>query len=268
MARSTWMAGLALTGVLAMSACGGGDADPAVTPTAPPAPATSAAPPTSTPSPAATSASATPTASPTQEPVPTADDLLAKSERFLDSATSARFKIIAVQAGQPRTVDVAGQRDGNNQKANLESGDAGNAEVLTVDGVDYIKGDERFLSAIGGESSAALVGKYVTTGGATMSQGLNLNSALQQLESAELSLGTNYDDIMVSEDMVDDVLMYRLSNQSGGKNIHRWVTADDEARLVKATGVDGDGQEVEMHFSEWNSIEPISAPAEGDIVRM
>lgn len=240
-----WIAGLAVAGMVLVSGCGG-----ATTPT-----------PASTPG-----GEQAPAATTDNQKTPSAEELLNTMKESMNTATSLRIKVRGTMEGQPATVELAGQRDGSNQTATIDLGEnKGNAEVVTVDGKDYIKGDRAFWSAQGaGEQAGQLEGKYVNSNDTTMSKQFNVGMFLEEAQKFEVSLGDKVN-TRVERDTVDGVETYKLSSRVGEQDSVLWVTADGKAQLVKANGME-QGQPMEMHLSEWNEVSPVSAPPADQVV--
>lgn len=249
--NKVWMAGLAVASVLALSACGGSGSG-TTTGTQP------------TQAPAATTTSDAPAAK-----TPSAEEILTKVQESLRTATSLELKVSGVQAGQNLEVELVGNREGTNQRLKLKLGDGkGEAEVVTVDGEDYVKADDEFWAANGIPASAAerLRGKYVASGGTQFSSQYNLGKLLDEAETGSLSLQDKLN-TKVEEDILDGLPAYKLSSRVGNDDTVMWTETDGDYHLRKVTGTLQDGGTMEMTLDDWNKVEPIAAPPADEVIR-
>lgn len=245
------MAGFAVAGVLALSACGGGTATTS-----------------------GSSAGSDPTQSPTQtqadenKRTPSSEELLTKVQENLRTATSLKLHVSGTSGGTQAEIEIAGNREGTNQKMQMKiAGGLGEAEIITVAGADYVKGDEAFWTANGVPAAQVgqLEGKYVTRGTTEFSSQYNLGLLLKQAETGGLSLQDKLN-TKVEEDTVDGRKAYKLSSRVGNDDTIVWVAADGDNQLIKVTG-SSDGNPMSMTFEDWNDVQPFAAPPESDVIR-
>lgn len=265
MSRVTWLAGLAMAGVVALSGCGG-----TTTPAPPAGGGTTEAPP------AATQAPTTP-----ESKIPSSEEVLTKALQEIRTAQSVRIKVSGVQGGQEMTVDIAGNREGTNQRMQMALGnDQGSAEVITVNGEDYIKGDDKFWATQGAGAQASMLrDKYVATGDSTVSREINIGKLLDEAGANDLTLGDKLN-TKVEEDTVDGTPAFKLSSRVGADDTEIWVTADDKNQILRVKGTfdettatpgasasPGGKSPLDMRFSEWNAVPPVEAPPADQVLR-
>lgn len=238
----TWLAGAAAIALLA-TGCGGG-----ATTTAPPAG-----------QPAAT------TEAPAK--VPAADQLLQGMLDSFKTAQSARVSGEMAEQGQAFTFDLAGDRAGTNQEVKIEYAGQGNAEIRTVDGQDYIKGDKTFWTSQGGlteDQAAQVEGKYIA-GPAEFAKNLNVGMLLDEMQKVQLSV-TDRINTKVEEDTVEGQKVWKLTQRIGGDDSTVWISADGKNHLVKITTV-YEGAPMDMNFAEWDAVQPFEAPPADQVLR-
>lgn len=130
--------------------------------------------------------------------------------------------------------------------------------VLTVDGKDYMKGDEAFWKQNGPEGLVAGVGdRFVVTPG-TMSKEINLGQVLDDIVATELTT-MELINVEVEKVDLDGAPAYLVSQRVGTDDTKVWVSGDGQANLLKITGTDEDGP-LSLTFSEWNTVSAFTAP--------
>ncbi|MDO5498686.1 MAG: hypothetical protein Q4F67_03285 [Propionibacteriaceae bacterium] len=240
----TWLAGLAVAGVLALSACGG------------------------TTTPAETD---NPAATQTQAELPSSEEVITNAMEEMRTAQSVRIHLVGPMEGKQSTVDIAGNREGTNQRTELKlDNDGGHAEIITVDGKDYIKADRAFWTSqdpAAGAQTDLLEGKYIGTGEASFSRDMNVGTLLDEAAAGDLSLQDKLN-TKVEEDTVDGTPAYKLSSRVGGDGTVVWTTADDKNQILKVTDTDENGEHRELTFSDWNAVETFETPPADQILQL
>lgn len=194
---------------------------------------------------------------------PSASDLYAQMQKASAEATSVRIVGSLTVDGKATQIDLRGTRDGSNQTITMTEEGAGTATFLTVDGQEYLKADRAYWAAIGAEETADVVGdKFVPTGNVELGNVLNPGVLLDEMFADEdaFNLSTK-----VEEGDLDGQAAYRVSDRVGSDGTELWVSADGKAHLLKIAGP-FEGQPMSLAFSEWNAVEPVTAPPADQLV--
>lgn len=244
------VASAAVAAVVALSACGGGESTPR------------------------SSANASSSAA-TTESLPSVVALVARANDAAQNAETVRIHIhIAGEQGESRVV-VAGRVDGTNQwfSRNLAGEEV---EVVTVDGRDYYRGNDKFWisNGVAEERAIQLRGKWVANDERSLSKRWNVNLLLEQAAKFATYYTASPDYATVAEDVIDGVPAYKITNrmndltlwvEKGGKN--RYLRLSGTKDLSdNPSGIGGAGSKLEQSFADWDAVEPVSAPPAGEIV--
>ncbi len=215
-------------------------------------------------------AATTTTSSPSQAAVakmPSAEELWTSTQASLSAATSAHVTGSVVSNGTPMTVDMAGTRDGTNQRVAMTS-DGTHAEIVTVGGTDYITADAAFWTKQGATQAQAqqLVGKYVTRQSQTPPS-FSLGTLFDSLSKESFGV---VDKLNLKVDKVDlnGTQAYKISERvASSAAVNLWVSSDGKNNILRLEVNDDSGNPQQLAFSEWNSVAPFTPPPADKIVQ-
>ena len=220
-------------------------------------------------SPAASSTGPATEPSASVEPSP---GLPATAEVFLDTRTSA----LAADSGRvegtlPRSrravsLRLEGSAAGANQRAVVDAGRAGTAEVLTVDGARWLSGDVEFWQGRGErlrEARRSATGWHeVTEGQARRVAPWTLRTLLTDWFGRPDVAALESDTRTVSTDESRGRELWVLG-RAGAAQL--WVAADGSGELVRLL-LPGPVP-TDVVFSEWGRVAPLTAPPAADVLR-
>lgn len=182
-------------------------------------------------------------------------------------ATSVRMAGNLSEGGEPMTIDLRGQRDGSNQLAEMTI-DGGQVSILTVDGKDFIKGDDAYWASAGAaEVGTEAAGRYVTmsaAGGETMGSQLNPGMILDEIFAQDLNGNVT---TKVEEVDRNGEPAYKITDRLGDQDAVLWLSADGKAQLLEVSVV-LEGEPMKLTFSEWNEVEKLTAPPADQILSL
>jgi hypothetical protein len=142
----------------------------------------------------------------------------------------------------------------------------GTAQILSVDGKAYIKGDEAFWTANAGSQAPAVIAmlgdKWMKTGDsdAQLSQLCDLD---QFLDGMDEDKGT--DDALGEVATVEGVQAIEITSKKDGGTTHAWVAIDGKHYIVKLE-MEGGDEPGTVTFSDFNKELELTAPAADEIV--
>ncbi|MFV0460537.1 MAG: hypothetical protein ACK5MT_17415 [Actinomycetales bacterium] len=203
-----------------------------------------------------TSASET-TTSETAAETPSVGELLDTMRASANAATSAKLAGSLTQAGKPMTLELAGSRDGTNQSATVTL-DGGTAQILTVDGKDYVKADRAFWESQGVGQVADMVGSKYLTSDQRFSGDYTLGALLDEMFASEFTAADSLNTTVEAVDL-NGSPAYKLTQTEGTDSTELWVSADGQANLLRIQGI-YDGGPLQLSFSDWNAVAPFTAP--------
>lgn len=238
---------VACVAALSLTACGGGGT------------ATEAA----TSATAAAGSAASSATSEADDDAPSAKDLYAKTRESSLKAKSAKLEGTVTDAGQVMDIELEGQVDGSNQRVEVDYGDKGSVEIITIDGTHYVKGDEDFWTSQGGLTrrqveQAGVAEKYVSTTDDSMSD-FTFKSLLDQMFEEEAMSGLESLTTPVEKVTEDGVEAWKMTDDEA----EVLVTADDKSYLHKIKA----GKDANLTFSDWDAVKEFEAPAAGDVIK-
>lgn len=248
---------VALVGALALAGCGGGGTTGT---------ATSGA------------ASGDPTQSTTSEAPrkdASAGELLKGMQTAANAATSVKISGNMTQGGQPMTVEIAGNRDGSNSTAKVSMGvDQGTATLITVDGKTYIQGDKLFWDKNAGPGLyEQFSGKYIEMPSESASQmgDISVGSILDAMFKDQKFTAVDGWTTGVERGDLDGQEVYILTDKADA-NTKVYVSADGKDNLMKIEGTLDDSSgtpgSVDMTFSDWNAVAPVTAPPADQVMQI
>lgn len=252
--RAVGAAGLAaFVAVAVLSGCSG-DEDP-----------TASATPSATASSSSTSASPAPSESPSETAeVPTVADVYRTARTAALSAASGHAKGSQTREGRTLTIDVEGVANGSNQTVFITT-DKGTAEVLTVDGSNWLGGDEAFWVEQTGDpaAGAGMAGKYVpiTESDATELGSFTLRSILTEKFALPEFAALESDSTPAQETEVGGRAAYVLGDEGGAR---LWVASDGSGALLRAVGPKTAPSD--LVFSAWDRAETFAPPPASKVV--
>ncbi|WP_425310255.1 hypothetical protein AADG42_16430 [Ammonicoccus fulvus] len=195
---------------------------------------------------------------------PSAAELFNGALADVGAATSVRITVSGMRGGNQVAMEVAGVRDGSNQVLLIAQGEGkGVAEVITVDGKEYVKGDLAFWTATQGLPRAKarqFVGKYALVKGTAYSRQWNPDVFLKLLSNIG-EVGESHS-FPVTEIIENGAPMYQVTMDAGNA---QWY--DREApRHLRRTVVTKGSDRSDMTYSDWNSVPRVTAPSADQIV--
>lgn len=194
-------------------------------------------------------------------------ELFRAARTTAEAAKSARVRGTVTNDGDQVRLDLSGTTDGTNQKLQLTTPD-GTVTVITVAGKYYLVADKAYWEKNAGETAAEqLAGKYVLmseedassfgafTIGALLDElfGNTELSPLDQIRTTVTATTQDKQQVYVLSDRLSDT----------GKVV---VSADGKAQL-RSIQVGG-ANPGSLTFSDWNAVQPLKAPAAGDVVKL
>ncbi len=194
---------------------------------------------------------------------PTAAELYQQARDTAKAATSAHVTGSMAQGNEKAEIDLAGTRDGKNQKLILKTAGV-TIEIMTVDGNVFMKTDTAFWEQNGGAEVAELIGdKYVTgpMASSAVSSDMNLGSLLDDM-FAEQSLASTDAAAKVEKSTLDGADVYVLSDPGDAASTIT-VSADGKATIHKIKATQG-----ELTFTDWNAVTPFAAPSKDQIAEI
>lgn len=196
---------------------------------------------------------------------PAAPDLWKQVQSTLSSAQSGHLVGNLVSEGKSMKIDLAGNRAGTNQKATVTV-DGATAEIISVDGKDYIKGDAKFWESQGVPSvTPEMLSKYIASP-ASMGSSFSLGTVLDEIAKAELNV-VDVVNLKVDPGTLDGKSVYVISERVASKDtVKVYTSADGKAALLKLEAKDDSGVPIEIVFSEWDSVKPVTAPAPDQVI--
>ena len=142
----------------------------------------------------------------------------------------------------------------------------GTAQILSVDGMAYIKGDEAFWTANAGSQAPAVIAmlgdKWMKTGSSD-DQLAQLCDLDQFLDGMDEDKGT--DDALGEVTDVEGVQAIEITSKKDGGTTHAWVAVDGKHYIVKLE-MEGGDEPGTITFSDFNKELELTAPAADEIV--
>lgn len=198
--------------------------------------------------------------------IPAAEELWSAAQASMKAATSVRIKGTATDNGVSIPVDMAGARDGSNAKVAISQNDW-TAEILVVSGAVYVKGNAAYWTMAGltAEQVQTVGTKYLKSTTVDVSK-TTVGSMLDALSKVNFNLVDKLN-IKVEKGEMAGVPVYVLSQRvsTADGDLTAWITADGKASLLKLTVVGG-ANPTDLVFSDWNSVQPFTAPPADQIL--
>lgn|GEM_PF-4901219 len=267
MSSNRHLTSIALAGLLlgGLTACGGED-EPAASPPADAAaesPEDAAADDTATEEDMAeetTEEEATEEAAGSSE-VPPLEDLW---PTVIDNANSAESMTATITGSDDEmTIDatLSGQLDNSNFSVDATI-DGAQVQIIAVDEVYYLNGDEAFWTMAGASAEAeTLAGQWIETPPEmNIGDSFSLSSLWEEFFS---EIPTDASDLQTSAEElgeVDGVEAYHYTIEDEEAEI--WISADGEDNLLRVLISEGMEEPLEMVLTDWNSAEEVEAPAD------
>lgn len=203
-------------------------------------------------------------AAPAPGALPAAAELFNGALAEIEAATSVRVRVSGLRGGQQIDLEVAGARDGSNQILRIAHGEGkGVAEVITVDGKEYVKGDLAFWTATQGLSRAKarqLIGKYALVDDTAYARQWNGNVFLALVSNiGEVGDGPRFP---VTEVVEGGEPMYQVTLDAGNA---QWYDREAPRRLRKIVTTKGEDRS-RMSYSDWNAVPRVTAPPADQVV--
>jgi hypothetical protein len=200
--------------------------------------------------------------SPAKE-APSAKVLYEQMRKNVETATSVRIKGEVTTGGKKQTIDIAGDRDGKNTRAQVNDG-TGQVELLSVGGTAYIKADTAFWTEHASAAAAKLAaGKYVKVPAGIGVGDLKVASLLDGVFK-DLPLSGLLQKVEATD--VDGAPAYLLVDRFGAKNGQIYVSADGKANLLRMVSTKANAGT--LNFSEWDAVPPLSPPPANQLVKI
>lgn len=207
----------------------------------------------------------TASSSPTHSTLPSAAELFNGALAEVNTATSVRITVSGMRGGNQVAMEVAGVRDGSNQVLRIAQGEGkGVAEVITVDGKEYVKGDLAFWTATQGVPRAKakqFVGKYALVKGTAYSRQWNGDVFLKPLSNiGQVGDGLTFP---VTEVVENGAPMYQVTLNADNA---QWYDRDAPRHLRRTVATKGSDRS-DMTYSDWNAVPLVTAPPADQVVR-
>jgi hypothetical protein len=141
----------------------------------------------------------------------------------------------------------------------------GVAQILSVDGTSYLKGDEAFWTANAGPQAQAVIDmlgdKWLKSGGsdAQLAELCDLDKFLEGMDEDE---GTGDAKGEVSE--INGVDAIEITSEKDGATTHAWVAVDGKHYIVKLETEGGD-EPGTMTFSDFDKELDLTAPPADEV---
>lgn len=197
------------------------------------------------------------------------DEIRADVRKAMGDLTAVHLKGDFDQDGKALKVDIGIADDGCEGEISV---DDGTAEIVSVDGSTYLKGDDAFWEASTGSAEAAQMvsdqvgDKYVDLGasGASFDSFCDIDSLMDSFNS-----DTNDNELTVegTEEVDGEDTVKVKGTPDGGGESTAWVLASDPHYVVKlvATGGDTNG---EMTLTDFNDVDAPEKPAADEIASL
>lgn len=181
------------------------------------------------------------------------------------NAKSVHMKGTVTDAGKSIKIDLAGVRDGSNQKL-IMGVDGGTAEIISVDKMMYVKGDMTFWKNNGvSQMTPEIAAKYVSQPAASDASEMSVGSVLTEMAKSSLNL-VDLVNLQVEPTTLDGKKAYVVTERVATKYANKlWISADENPVLLAVEGKDDSGQPQQLSFSEWNSVAPFTAPSKDQV---
>jgi hypothetical protein len=165
------------------------------------------------------------------------------------------------------TIDIAGTRDGTNSRMVRTLGGA-KGQVLTVGESQYVQGNAAFwtLASMPSDVIARVGEKYVKTATSKDNAAVSVGEALDSVATASFA-GIDMLNLKVEKTDFGGTPAYLVSERIPSPDrFTMWVSADSARHLLRLRT--SGASPVDLSFTEWNAVAPITAPPAAQIVKI
>lgn len=198
--------------------------------------------------------------------VPTAQALWTQVSDLMKSAESVHMSGTAWNDSKEVTLDIAGNRAGTNQKMKLKIEDGGQAEVITVDGISYIKADKAFWASNGTSiTDPAVLKKYISQGKNSEAP-MSIGSMFDEMAAGDFNL-IDVVNLQVGQTTLDGKPAFEITERVASQyKPHVWTSADGKGTLLKLEVTDENGKVTSLSFEDWNNVAKVKAPPKSQVL--
>lgn len=203
-----------------------------------------------------------------------AGELYKESSAFARAATSVEVSMEAGEEGAKQTMTYRGSNDSPDYYMAMSDPSKGEVEILAVDGVSYMKASEEYWTSQGGMTTDLLAGlgvvdRWVKSPEPPQDKPFDVSSIFAEEGSPLGSLSALASE--VKEEDFEGQQAFAIRDRVDKDAACVYVSAEDDHHPVAFTGPASvvnpslTGAAV-MRFSNWNNIEPVTAPAAEEVV--